>query len=68
MKPGWKTTEFWASAAAALVPLANQAFGLHLDPQIMTTIAVGVAGYALSRGIAKHGTTTPVPPPAPGAQ
>lgn len=53
-KPGWKTTEFWGAAVAALVPILNQAFGWELPTEALVSLAVVVAGYALSRGLAKR--------------
>jgi hypothetical protein len=53
MKSGIKTSEFWAVAAASLLTVANQGFGLGLPPEAITTFA-GLAGaYAVSRGLAK---------------
>ena len=49
-KAGWKTTEFWMSVVAAFIPLVNQGFGL----QIPTEAMIAVAGYAVSRGLAKR--------------
>lgn len=57
MKPGHKTTELWASIAAAVGAIGASAAGL-LPPReaaILTTIS-GVA-YAISRGLAKNGST-----------
>jgi hypothetical protein len=53
IKPGWKTTEFWGMAAVAAVGLLNQAFGWHIPTETIQTLAIAVAGYALSRGLAK---------------
>jgi len=54
LKPGWKTTEFWGSLAAAAIPLLNQAFGWNLPTEAIVSIVLAVAGYAISRGIAKR--------------
>jgi hypothetical protein len=53
MKAGWKTSEFWGSVVAAVVPLLNGAFGWNLPVESMVGVAVSVAAYALSRGMAK---------------
>ena len=50
---GWKTSEFWASVFAALVPLLNQAMGWNLPVESMVALAGSVAAYVLSRGMAK---------------
>ena len=55
MKTGWKTSEFWASVVAAVVPLLNQALGWNLPVESMVGLAGTVAAYALSRGMAKKG-------------
>lgn len=52
-KPGWKTTEFWATATVTLIGLLNQAFGWQIDSAAYASIVASVAGYALSRAIAK---------------
>ena len=59
-KPGWKTSEFWLSLAAALLG-AFVASGMlpaeHLMMKIggMALTALASMGYALSRGRAKNG-------------
>jgi len=53
IKAGWKTSEFWASAVAALVPLLNTALGWSLPVESMVALAGSVAAYVLSRGITK---------------
>jgi len=52
-KPGYKTTEFWATAIAAVIPLLNQAFGWNMPTEAIVAVAGSVAAYALSRGTAK---------------
>ena len=58
-KPGYKTTEFWFSAVAALVGIVL-ASGIvpegGLAAQIVGAIVSGLAalGYNVSRGLAKH--------------
>ena len=56
MKTGWKTSEFWASVAAALLPLCNEAFGWELPIEAMVSVVGAIAAYVLSRGVAKKGT------------
>ena len=49
-----KTSEFWASVVAALIPLLNTAFGWELPVESLVAVAVSVAAYVLSRGRAKQ--------------
>ena len=56
MKTGWKTTEFWALLVGGAVACLNQAFGWELPKEAFIAAAVAIAGYALSRGIAKSNT------------
>ena len=53
MKTGWKTSEFWASLVAALLPVLNHAFGWNLPVETLVGVAGSVAAYVLSRGVAK---------------
>ena len=53
IKAGWKTSEFWASVAAALLPLLNTAFGWALPVEALVGVAGTVAAYVISRGLAK---------------
>lgn len=61
MKPGYKTTEFWMTALAAMVGLLMTS-GLFLGDSVWTKglglVAAGLAsaGYAVSRGMAKRGS------------
>lgn len=60
MKPGYKTTEFWMAAAAALVGLlmTSDIFtGDSIWAKGLGLVAAGLAsaGYAVSRGMAKAG-------------
>lgn len=62
VKPGWKTTEFWLTAAVTAASLlwgadvlspegagtANKIFGFIVA-------ALGTIGYTVSRGLAKKG-------------
>jgi hypothetical protein len=60
MKPGYLTTEFWASIATALGMLvAALANGLN-DQTAAKYSGIVTAGYAISRGLAK------LFPPKPG--
>ena len=53
MKPGWKTTEFWATIALNIGALA--AASAHVLPAKWAAIAasVSVVAYNVSRGLAK---------------
>ncbi len=53
MKTGWRTSEFWATAVAALIPLINTAFGLDIPVEALVSIAGTIGAYVLSRGMAK---------------
>ncbi len=60
MKPGYKTTEFWISLLAAIVPVVGPV-AQQVGPQTSAWVgAIAAAGYALSRGLAKQST-----PPGP---
>jgi hypothetical protein len=50
MKPGWKTTEFWLSLAAVIVP----AFAPGVTPELVAGMA-GLVGtvYTLGRSMVK---------------
>ena len=51
--PGWKTTEFWATVAASLVAILNQAFNWHIPPETITQIVGGIAAYVIGRSVVK---------------
>jgi uncharacterized protein (DUF697 family) len=51
--PGWKTTEFWATVAASLITILNQAFNWHIPPETITQIVAGIAAYVLGRSVVK---------------
>jgi hypothetical protein len=51
MKPGYKTSEFWLTIAAALVNILGPA-GANGTVQVCANAALGAA-YAISRGMAK---------------
>ena len=53
MKSGWKTSEFWASVAAAILPLLNQALGWNLPVETLVGVAGSVAAYVIGRSVAK---------------
>lgn len=60
-KPGWKTTEFWLSTAAALLSAAYASGaigqGTPLDKALsIVAMALAAAGYSVSRGAAKNGS------------
>lgn len=56
-KPGYKTTEFWVTAAALLVTTLQEAVGLFniTDPTVIKVQGIIVAAYAVARGLAKAG-------------
>ena len=59
MKSGYKTTEFWMSAAAAIVGLLMTAgvfdeAGTTMKALGLAAAGLASAGYAVSRGIAKR--------------
>ena len=60
MKPGYKTTEFWMTALAAVVGLLMTS-EMFIDDSVwakgLGLVAAGLAsaGYAVSRGMAKRG-------------
>ena len=61
MKPGYKTTEFWLSAAAALVGLLIASGAFEETSTVGKVIALAASslaalGYSVSRGIAKKQT------------
>ena len=57
-KPGYKTTEFWASLLAALAGILGQVSGILPSPWGVVLAALGTAAYTISRGLAKSGTLT----------
>lgn len=66
-KPGYKTTEFIATALAAVGALVA-AFADKLPARYAAIAAAVATGcYAISRGLTKLGAYAPAPPPAPPA-
>jgi len=59
MKAGWKSTEFWATVAAALIGALIATGAVEGTPWAKVAGVAGVAlaslGYSVSRGIAKGG-------------
>lgn len=60
VKPGYKTTEFWLTAAAQGLSLLFASGAIHAGTalgQVLGVVAMALtaAGYAVSRGIAKSG-------------
>ena len=61
MKSGYKTSEFWLTAAAAIVGLLMSA-GVFADASIwakglgLAAAALASAGYSVARGLAKNGS------------
>lgn len=53
IKDGFKTSEFWLVVIGALVTVANDGLGLGLERDTIMAFAAMVAGYAVSRGVAK---------------
>lgn len=61
--PGWQTSEFWMAAVTSVIVLLNSAFGWHIDPSALATVAGMVAAYGLARmgtkrAVLTSGTTT----------
>ena len=59
MKPGYKTTEFWLTSAAALLGLLFASGAISDGSQIdkvlgMAATVLSGMGYSISRGISKH--------------
>lgn len=58
IKPGYKTTEFWASVIVAMAGLVKQA-GLPVGAELVDKVAVllttvlPIVAYIISRGLAK---------------
>lgn len=55
MKNGIKTSEFALVVVGAVITIANDGLGLGLDRETIMAFATMVAGYAVSRGVAKCG-------------
>lgn len=53
MKTGWKTSEFWVTVAASMIPLLNSAMGWNIPIESLAAFAGTIASYVLSRGVAK---------------
>lgn len=53
VKNGFKTSEFWLVVAGAVITIANDGLGLGLDRETIMAFAAMIAGYAVSRGVAK---------------
>lgn len=53
MKEGIKTSEFWLVVTGAVITIANDGLGLGLDRETIMAFAAMIAGYAVSRGVAK---------------
>lgn len=66
MKPGWKTSEFWAAVAAQVVGLTGVIGYLPVPENIKGTsvvvggiiAAVANAAYSISRAMSKRGPST----------
>lgn len=57
MKPGFRTTEFWVTAATLVGAIATAIAGVVPGKVSLICGAISSAAYALSRGLSK------VPPP-----
>ena len=44
-RPFWKSKKWWVAIIAALIPIANSAFGFNLDPTELTLIILPLIGY-----------------------
>lgn len=69
-KPGWKTSEFWVTAAAIVGVVASSIAGAFNGHVAAYGIAISVAAYAISRGLAKlfpPALTAPAVTPTPVA-
>ena len=64
MKPGYKTTEFWAVATTSALTIANAALGWDIPAETIATLAAMVSAYAIGRGQAKK-AQSPTGEPAP---
>ena len=70
MKPGYKTTEFWLSAAAAIVGLVAASGIFPAEGEIgkivgMAVMVMASLGYSQSRGQAKAGESRASDPRRP---
>lgn len=53
MKPGYKTTEFWAALLVSLGTVVTAAAGVLPAKYAAVASAVAAAAYAIARGLAK---------------
>lgn len=68
MKPGWKTTEFWALIAANIGSTTAAATDAIPHRYAALVAAISVTAYSISRGLAKFGGVAAPPPAPPPAQ
>jgi hypothetical protein len=61
MKPGWKTTEFWATVAVNVGTIASALAGVLPAKYAALVAAIATAAYSIGRGLAKA-TMSPVVP------
>ena len=54
-KPGTKTTELWFSIALICLAIIGAGLGMIPNDYVVEIMKYVGAGYAISRGIAKHG-------------
>jgi hypothetical protein len=65
MPAGVRSTEFWLVATLLVLIILNGPLSLGLSSHELLSMAIGVAGYSGSRGLAK--AQAPAPVIAPGA-
>ena len=54
MKPGIKTSEFWATILATIVVAGGNEFGLSLGLESVTGITLMVVSYVIGRVFSKN--------------
>lgn len=58
-KPGWKTTEFWATVLVALSTTISAVAGILPTEYAVVATAVATAAYSIARAITKANDPTP---------
>jgi hypothetical protein len=53
MKPGWKTSEFWATIVLNIAVVATALAGSVPAKYAAAVTTIATVGYAISRGLAK---------------
>jgi len=54
MTSGMKTSEFWAVVIGGVLFALNNLLKLGLSDETINALAIAIAGYAISRGVAKQ--------------